>query len=114
MSEGYNGCSNYETWNVCLWIDNEEGSYNYWRYVAQEIAEEIRDEDYDDEDGAKMAAVSRLADRMESELEEGMPEVSGFWADILTSAFQRIDWREAAATRFDDDEKFRPDSEDSV
>lgn len=27
----YNGWSNYETWNVKLWIDNEEGSYDYWR-----------------------------------------------------------------------------------
>ena len=32
----YNGWHNYETWLVKLWIDNEEGSYNYWREVAQE------------------------------------------------------------------------------
>lgn len=23
----YNGWTNWETWNVALWIDNEEGSY---------------------------------------------------------------------------------------
>ncbi len=28
--KGYNGWSNYETWNVKLWMDNDEGSYNYW------------------------------------------------------------------------------------
>ena len=24
----YNGYKNYETWNVCLWIANDEGLYN--------------------------------------------------------------------------------------
>jgi hypothetical protein len=28
----YNGYKNYETWNVALWIDNDEGLYN--RLVA--------------------------------------------------------------------------------
>lgn len=42
MSEDkkYNGWTNYETWNVALWLDNEEGSYNYWRETAQEIYDE--------------------------------------------------------------------------
>ena len=42
----YNGWKNYETWNVKLWIDNEEGSYRYWEEVAGEIWEEVeRDRD---------------------------------------------------------------------
>ena len=32
---GYNGYSNYATWNVVLWISNDEGLYN----VARECSD---------------------------------------------------------------------------
>jgi hypothetical protein len=39
---GYNGHKNYETWNVCLWISNDEGFYqlstecaNYDEFIGQ-------------------------------------------------------------------------------
>jgi hypothetical protein len=31
----YNGWSNYETWNVALWLDNEQGTYNMTREVVR-------------------------------------------------------------------------------
>ena len=31
----YNGWHNYETWNVHLWLTNEEATYRYWRALAQ-------------------------------------------------------------------------------
>lgn len=27
----YNGWKNYETWNVALWLDNDQGTYNETR-----------------------------------------------------------------------------------
>ena len=31
LDTSYNGWENYETWNVALWIGNDEGLYNFAR-----------------------------------------------------------------------------------
>ena len=42
MDNTYNGYANYETWNVCLWIDNEYGIYMAQReqFAGQTVSEE--------------------------------------------------------------------------
>jgi hypothetical protein len=93
-NEGYNGYANYETWNVCLWLDNDQGSYQHWRERAREAL---------DSEGSYRDARYALARELEDDHREYMPEVTGVYADLLGAALSSVDWREVAETRFDED-----------
>ena len=86
-AEGYNGWSNYETWAVALWIDNEEPSYRYWREAAAWAKQR----------GSKQTAVIALANRLKDELSEQAPDLgASMWADLLNAALGEVDWDEIA------------------
>lgn len=94
-SKRYNGWTNYETWCVKLWMDNEQGSYDYWREAAQEAWESSgvsKNEHWTRSEDARF----NLADRLKSEYEEAMPEIDGVWSDMLRAAFSEVDWDEIA------------------
>jgi hypothetical protein len=84
----YNGWTNYETWVVNLWLDNEEGSQRF----CNEMAMEALDDSEGDVDRASPAMARTLRDH----LEEGMPELAGLWQDLLRSAFDSVNWDEIA------------------
>lgn len=90
----YNGWSNYETWVVNLWIDNEESSQKRWVERAAELVQgAIDDEPAED---PKTIALDTLADELEAEHDDATPELSGVFSDLLTHALGRVDWREIA------------------
>ena len=90
---GYNGWTNWETWCVNLWLDNDE-------YLSGEFAEWAREElesaIEDDEDDPRPSAAYSLGERIKDYVEEIQPEVTGMFADLLTSALQAVNWKEIA------------------
>ena len=87
-TKSYNGWTNYETWAVNLWLDNDEGSQSYWAEQATEALEHA-DNDVDD-------AVTALAESIQEQHEESLPELHGFASDLLNAAMSEVNWREIA------------------
>jgi hypothetical protein len=98
----YNGYTNYETWVVNLWIDNEQGSRDHWVGIAEYIYKHRAEEQ---KHFSKMDdAIYILADKLKEDHEEAKDEIlenmkltSSLWADLLGAALSETNWREIAS-----------------
>lgn len=98
--KGYNGWTNYETWNVAQWFDND--SSEYWRERAQEF---YNDAESDETFTRDERAALDLADAMEEEVNENTPTVTGMYADLLNASIGSVNWHEIAAHYIEDVDK---------
>ncbi len=103
-----NGWTNYETWNVALWLGNEEGTQRYWSDRAQEEWDGASG----DEDRRYDASINALSDALEDEfsdgadaLLEGAKQTASVWADLLAAALSEVNWREIAEHFLEDVDK---------
>ena len=95
----YNGWTNYETWAVALWIDNEQSSYLYWREEAERHYREAARSDLVRKGvcSAAQSATVALAERLKDEIRDGSPlDGPTVYTDLLNAALGEVDWHEIA------------------
>jgi hypothetical protein len=108
----YNGWTNYETWCVSLWIDNEEGDYRYWQGCAQEAWENATApsvnarltcrEPFTREERAVLA----LSDQLKEEITESAPDLgASMFSDLLSASLSEVNWHEIASNWMESVEK---------
>ena len=91
---GYQGWSNYETWAVALWLDNEQSSYEWVRDLARTFYDDATETTYATRgQAAAWSLAEHLKDHHDecNPLEDGAPSV---FTDLLRAALSSVDWHE--------------------
>ena len=99
-AQKYNGWTNYATWNIKLWIDNEQGSHEWWVEQAM-TALDITPEGYKHLSEATMVLEDVLETHYNEELMEG-PLNPGWMMDCLQHTLAHVNWYEIAECYIDD------------
>lgn len=91
----YNGWTNYETWCVSMWIDNDQGSQEYWQGRAEEIYQVAEgDGTFTRSEHAAFDLAEELKDCHEQS--DPLSDQSGVFSDLLTGALSAVNWHEIA------------------
>lgn len=93
MSEGYNGWTNYETWVVNLWIDNDG-----WDQDCREMAAQCVKDTADDScpDGAAIRCLAEWIKEQHEEHLELVCKLPGVFGDLMNGAMSSVNWDELA------------------
>lgn len=95
----YNGWSNYETWNVALWLGNDQGTDDMCREWAQEAWDEAKEPSFTSRYLTRReCAVRSVSMKLQVYIEENNPLASdaSVYSDILSANLHEVDWGEIA------------------
>lgn len=96
----YNGWTNYETWNMKLWMDNDQSSSNYWNERAQEIYDASQAERFfTRRESAAIALGNAIKEEMGDHAQDALERagVAYSWiADFLNAAVSEVNYHEIA------------------
>jgi hypothetical protein len=97
---GYNGWTNYETWAVALWINNEQGMQDHARALAQDAIEaaprlaNVKASIWSLEQGRRFGMADMLKVWVGDDL---LPDLGATLAsDLLGAALSEVNWHELA------------------
>jgi len=119
----YNGWTNYETWAVKLWMDNDQGSYEYWqertRDAWRQSGPKYPNAFVEDHEGnARILLAGWLKDEHDDDSEHPVFKAAEgtVYSDLLSAALSKVNWYEIAQSLLDDlsdDDKATEDEESS-
>jgi hypothetical protein len=90
----FNGWANFETWNVKLWIDNEQALSAYWREQARTCWGGAAADEYTTK---SQRALYDLADLLKTEITASAPDLGeSLFGDMLLAALGKVHWDEIA------------------
>lgn len=107
----YNGWKNYETWLVNIWLSNDQGTHECWQERAKNYMNWVS--------GDEKEAAELLSSALKDWTEEGTPELTGLYADLINAALSEVDWYEIAEHYISDcgwepdDEELEEEEEDT-
>lgn len=90
--EKYNGWSNYPTWCVNLWIDNDETIYNEIYLLAEDCYNDAEDEEYHTREERAILDFKSILRNYIEELD--YLDNSSMFADLLSWALEEVNWYE--------------------
>ena len=103
----YSGWTNYETWAVKLWIDNDEGTQSFWLEMAKQSADQapVNQFSADRRQEQRIYLASVLKDEHDGGAEDWMGDQSSVYADLMNAALGSVNWYEIADSLLDDVEE---------
>lgn len=112
----YNGWSNYPTWAVKLWMDNEPYSEEFWQKQTVEARKEANRDATIPQSDKRNRAIRILSDSLEAEHEleaSALNIPNGIYSDLLTNVLAQVNWREIAESLIEDYEDENPEEEET-
>ena len=99
----YNGWTNYETWVVKLWMDNDPITQTYWDEQAREAREHPIKNQYMTLDRRQVhALVEKLKAYHEEQAEQFLADQASVFADLLNAGLGGVNWYEIAESLLND------------